>query len=79
MTDEASAAGWVVEITRSPKDIGETFQTAYFEVAIKNVVEAVEAAKRKSGFEGATGRTVRPLSAGELEWLRLKSGEVKPA
>jgi hypothetical protein len=79
MTDKASAAGWVVEVKRSPKDAREAVQTAYFDVAVNNAAEAVAAATRKSGFVGGSGRTVRPLSSQEIESMGLKIGQVKPA
>ena len=80
MTDKASHAGWVVEVTRTATAIGEATQIAHFDVAIKNDLEAVAAAKRKSGFVGgASGRTVRPLSSDEIEFMHLKAGEVRPS
>jgi hypothetical protein len=78
MTDKASQAGWVVEVTRTAK--GEVTQTAHFDVAIKSALEAVVAATRKSGFAGgASGRTVRPLSSDEIEFMHLKVGEARPS
>jgi hypothetical protein len=79
MTDKASQAGWVVEVTRMAKAPGEVTQTLYFDVAIKNASEATAAATRKSGIVGATGRTVRPLSSDEMEFIGLKVGETRPS
>jgi hypothetical protein len=80
MADKASQAGWVVEVTRTATAIGEVNQTAHFDVAIKSALEAVVVATRKSGFVGgASGRTVRPLSADEIEFMGLKPGEARPS
>jgi hypothetical protein len=79
MTDKASQAGWVVEVTRMAKAPGEVTQTLYFDVAIRTASEAIAVATRKSGVVGATGRTVRPLSYDEIEFIGLKVGEVRPS
>jgi hypothetical protein len=78
MSDKASQAGWVVEVTR-PAAGSEPSQTTYFDVAIRTAAEAVAVATRKSGIVGATGRTVRPLSYDEIEFIGLKVGEVRPS
>ena len=79
MIDKPWQAGWVVEVTRTAKELGEVTQTLYFDVAIKNASEATAAATRKSGLAGATGRTVRPLTSNEIEMSGLKVGEARPS
>jgi hypothetical protein len=61
------------------KTPAEVTQTVYFDVAIRTASEAIAVATRKSGFVGATGRTVRPLSSDEIEFIGLKVGEVRPS
>ena len=79
MTDKASAAGWVVEVAQPAKGI-EPAKTTYFDVAIKNAVEAAEAATRKAGFVGAgPARAVRSLSSDDIEFIGLKAGQVRPS
>jgi hypothetical protein len=79
MIDKAWQAGWVVEVTRMAKAPGEVTQTLYFDVAIRTASEAIAVATRKSGLIGATGKTVRPLSSDEIEFIGLKVGEVRPS
>jgi hypothetical protein len=79
MTDKAWQAGWVVEVTRTPKAPGEVTQTVYFDAAIRTASEAIAVATRKSGLLDATGRTVRPLSSDEIEFIGLRVGEVRPS
>jgi hypothetical protein len=61
------------------KTPAEVTQTVYFDVAIRTASEATAVATRKSGLVGATGRTVRPLSSDEIEFIGLKVGEVRPS
>jgi hypothetical protein len=79
MIDKAWQAGWVVEVTRMAKAPGEVTQTLYFDAAIRTASEAIAVATRKSGLIGATGKTVRPLSSDEIEFIGLKVGEVRPS
>ena len=91
MTEKASPAGWVVQVTTqgkpslTPSASGRlssilgapSFQ--YFNVAIAGAVKAVEAATRFADAEGKESRVVRGLSTEEIAVLSLKPGEVKPA
>jgi hypothetical protein len=55
-----------------------TFQ--FFNVAIGSADKAVEAARKKAGAsEEAAIRVVRPLSSSELDSIKLRAGEAKPA
>jgi len=91
MTVKAEPAGWVVQVTIAapiataqsgwlgpiPSD-APSFQ--YFNVAIIDPVEAVEATRAHSGADkDASIAPVRPLSSAELAAIPLKAGEVKPA
>jgi hypothetical protein len=78
MTEKTGQAGWVVEIT-PPAKAADTAGTLYFDVAIKSAPEAVTAAACKAGLAGASSRVVRPLSSDEIEFSRLKPGEVRPS
>ena len=79
MTNKAWQVGWVVEVTRMAKTPAEVAHTLYFDVAIRTASEAIAVATRKSGLVGATGRTVRPLSSDEIEFICLKVGEARPS
>jgi hypothetical protein len=98
MTDKASPAGWVVQVTmaapppppskKGARWVGGNMPDApsfeYFNVAIANPGEAVEAttkylAKIKADVGDGDASTVRQLSSAEVAALGLKSGEVKPA
>jgi hypothetical protein len=98
MTDKASPAGWVVQVTIAappsppPKEgarwVGNKMPGApsfeYFNVAIVDPGEAVEAtmkylAKIKADAGVGDVSTARKLSSAEVDALRLKAGEVKPA
>ena len=93
MTDKASAAaGWVVQITipgvlivppegskwRPASTTAPTFQ--FFNVAIGSADKAVEAARKKARASGdAPMQVVRELSRAEIESIKLRAGEAKPA
>ena len=92
MTDKASAAGWVVQLTipgepivlaegsrwRTPVSTAPTFQ--FFNVAISSADKAVEAARKKAGAsDDAPMRVVRELSSAEIASINLRAGEAKPA
>ncbi len=78
MSDKASLAGWVVQVT--VPDGGEPPVFAFYNVAVADAARAVEAVRKRLGAT-AVDRvlTVRPLTAGELAAAKVKSGEVKPA
>ena len=91
MTVKAEPAGWVVQVT-IPAPIASaqagwvgpitsdapSFQ--YFNVAIIDPVEAVEATRAHSGADkDASIVPVRPLSSAELAAIPLQAAEVKPA
>lgn len=82
MSNETSAAGWVIEVRRSTSASNQDPpQFEYFNVALANAEKATEtavAAAKKAGFDG-TGRHVRSLSNNEIETLHFKPGEVHPA
>jgi hypothetical protein len=82
MSNEPSAAGWVIEVKRTaPVSNQDAPQFEYFNVAFANAEKATEtavAAAKKAGFDG-TGRHVRSLSVNEIETLHFKPGEVHPA
>ena len=78
MTDKASPAGWVVQVTA--QDNGGAPSFAFFNVAVGNADKAVEVVRKRLGAaEGDRVYAVRPLSASEVAAIKLKSGEVKPA
>ena len=79
MTNKERAAGWVIEVTRPTKRLGEPTKPVYFDVAIANAVEAANAASRKSGIIGSVSRPVRLLSSDEVEFAHLKVGDVRPS
>jgi hypothetical protein len=55
-----------------------TFQ--FFNVAIGSAEKAVEAARKKAGAsDDAALRVVRALSSSELDSIKLRAGEAKPA
>jgi hypothetical protein len=92
MSETATAAGWVVQLTipglpripaegakwRPAETMAPTFQ--FFNVAIGSADKAVEAARKKTGAsDEAVMRVVRALSASELDSIKLRTGEAKPA
>ncbi len=92
MSETATAAGWVVQLTipglpripaegakwRPAETMAPTFQ--FFNVAIGSADKAVEAARKKAGAsDEAVMRVVRALSASELDSIKLRTGEAKPA
>jgi len=91
MTDKASPAGWVVQVTTpapiapsSTQWIGAVVLSApsfqYFNVAIADPNKAIEATSRHlAKTEHGETRVVRKLSAREIDALNLTAGEVKPA
>ena len=90
MTQEATVAGWLVQVTlpSEPIDSGEVVGAAkaiperfkFFNVAISLGAEAAEAVKMKMGANGtARIRLIRPLSEADLEAANLKPDDVKPA
>lgn len=55
-----------------------TFQ--FYNVAIGSADKAVEAARKKAGAsEEAAMRVVRALSPSEVDSIKLRAGEAKPA
>jgi hypothetical protein len=79
MPHKASAAGWVIEVVTLMKDGGPPLYK-YFNVAIAEVTEAVEATrKQRAAAQANRVEAVRPLSSGEIAALRLRAGQVKPA
>jgi hypothetical protein len=73
MSDKASAAGWVAQLT-----IPGSFR--FFNVAIGSADKAVDAARKKAGAsDDAPMRVVRELSAAEIQTIKLRAGEAKPA
>ena len=82
MSNETSAAGWVIEVRRSASlSNQDPPQYAYYNVAFANAEKATEAAvavAKKAGFDGE-GRHVRSLSNNEIETLHFNAGEVHPA
>jgi hypothetical protein len=93
MTDKASPAGWVVQVTieapaRSPDAkwrstaIVDAPSFQYFNVAIAAPNKAIEAATKylaKAETKEGEMSVVRGLSAGEIAALSLTAGEVKAA
>jgi hypothetical protein len=90
MTEKSVPAGFVVQLTiPGKKTEGGTWRGAaledaptfqFFNVAIAADDKAVEAARKKiSASEEAPMRTVRTLSASEIAFLGMRSGEVRPA
>jgi len=87
---EKTATGWVVQLTipgtatassqwRGPPLMdAATFR--FFNVAIASADKAIEATRKKVGAsEEALMRTVRPLSAAEISFEGMRTGDVKPA
>ena len=64
MTDEASPAGWVVQVTAP--DGGEPPVFAFYNVAVRDYDKAVELVRMRLGVTIARVSVVRPLTAGEL-------------
>ena len=91
MTDKASPAGWVIQVTipAKPRDPGAPWRASkvlgppsfqYFNVAIADFNKAVAATMKRSGAtEESDVAAVRSLSSREIVALNLKTGEVKPA
>jgi hypothetical protein len=92
MSEKSSAAGWVVQLTipglLKPQIEGSKWRPAvtsaptflFFNVAIDSPEKAIEAARKKAGAaEDAAMSTVRALSAAEIESIKLRSGDAKPA
>lgn len=93
MNQEKLPAGWVVQVAvpaaptiSSVPWIGATLQGApsfeYYNVGIPAAESAVEATGARiieSGRSAGEMRAVRGLTAAELEVLKLKAGEVRPA
>ena len=90
MTDKASPAGWVIQVTTpGPPSVGLGGRRAgalgapsfkYFNVAVADFNKAVVAATKHSGATGETDvAAVRSLSSREIAALNLKTGEVKSA
>ena len=78
MADNASSAGWVVQVTAP--DGGEPPVFAFYNVAVRDYDKAVEVVRKLSGATTADRvYAVRSLSALEVAAIKLKSGEVKPA
>jgi hypothetical protein len=92
MNQNTAAAGWVVQLTipgvpkppvegakwRPAETTAPTFQ--FFNVAIGAPDKAVEAARAKAGAsEEAAMRVVRALSRAEIDSIKLRTGEAKPA
>jgi hypothetical protein len=92
MSEKATAAGWVVQLTipglpiipiegakwRPAMNSAPTFQ--FFNVAIGSADKAVEAARKKAGAdEEAVMGVVRQLSATEIDFIKLRAGDVQPA
>jgi hypothetical protein len=79
MPDRASAAGWVIEVV-TLRQGGGPLLYKYFNVAIAEVTEALEATrKQRAAAQANRVEAVRPLSSGEISALHLKAGQVKPA
>jgi hypothetical protein len=92
MSDKASPAGWVVQVTTpgvpspTPSATGRLSSIlgapsfAYFNVAIADAVKAVEATtKHLDEAEPKDACVVRRISAAELAALRLGIGDIAPA
>jgi hypothetical protein len=94
MTEKATPAGWVVQVTvpapimpaksEATRWLGPAVLSApsfkYFNVAIAAANKAIEAtAKHMDKAEEAEMCVVRGLSPREIAALRLAAGEVKPA
>ncbi len=92
MSENAAAAGWVVQLTipgvpkvpvegakwRPAETTNPTFE--FFNVAIGSAEKAIEAARKKAGAsEEAALRAVRSLSSTEIDSIKLRAGEAKPA
>jgi hypothetical protein len=84
MADKSAHPGWVVRVATSgpaPSDGAPPERLSkYFNVAIADPVQAVEATRKYSRApEDATIEPVRVLTAKEVASIPLKAGEVKPA
>jgi hypothetical protein len=93
MTEEASAVGWIVQVTISApvmppspgaarwigRDVSGAPTFKYFNVALAAPDKAVEATAKHLDRTIDDTRAVRKLSAGEVAALKLKVGEVRPA
>lgn len=85
MTDLAKAAGWVVQFS-FPQPATNKFgagppKVEFYNVAVDSPAKAVDAAiaKRKSTHEDTETFVVRPLSTSEIQFLKLRPGEISPA
>jgi hypothetical protein len=93
MTDKASPAGWVVQVT-TPAPLAQSEvrwvgpvasappSFKYFNVAIADPNKAIQATLKhlaKAEAEDGETRVVRELSSREVDALSLTVGEVKPA
>ena len=92
MSENTAAAGWVVQLTipgvpkipvegakwRPAENTSPTFQ--FFNVAVGSADKAVEVVRKKAGASEETAlRVVRPLSSSEIDSIKLRTGEAKPA
>jgi hypothetical protein len=78
MMDRASAAGWVIMVISATG--GRVPSVKYFNAAIPNAEEAIQATKKRPDSSPCMRmQAVRPLSADEIERLGLKTGETGPA
>lgn len=85
MTDQAKAAGWVVQFSFT-QPVTNNFGAGpptreFYNVAIETAGKAVDAAKakRKAAEDDTEIFVVRPLSRTELDFLKLAPGEIKSA
>ena len=77
-TKAPDAAGWVIEVVTLAPESPPTFK--YFNVAIADVTEAVQAIRmRRDVVQANRVEAVKALSAKEIAALRLRAGQVKPA
>ncbi len=77
MTDKASPAGWVVQVT-APDD-SEPPVFVFYNVAVRDYDKAVEFVRMRLGVTIARVSVVRPRTAGELATAKVKNGELKAA
>jgi hypothetical protein len=92
MNQNTAAAGWVVQLTipgvliirpegakwRPAENSAPTYQ--FFDVAIASADKAIEAARKLAGAsDEAVMRVVRALSASEIDAIKLRAGDIKPA
>ena len=89
MTSKISTSGWVIQVSLPGMPTGSAQQPAgksaspsfqFFNVAISDAVQAVEAVRKKAGVPAQTSiRVVRSLSPPEIAAIPLRAGEAKPA